>query len=235
MQSLQKYRLLVIGTGLAVLVFTFVFVTNVNTRSVFKQNSQGPDPVVEAVRRGGLREAAKIKGHYVSTERTTGWEKYDLEALTQTSSEIIVGTPHLSSSSLTSSGDSIASEYQVRIDQTLKGKLKENRLISIEVPGGKVTFDDGTSAEIKTPDLGPIVENESYVWFLKPKDRGAEVFQLIGGGQGLFELSDSESGVKPRGDKVDVVQKHKGQPVVAFLEDIRVFVKKHPHTVPCCN
>ena len=232
MRSLQRKRLLLILASLAIPVLAFTFVTRVNTQSISTQNSQGRDPVVEAIRKGGLKEAAKIKGHIVSTQRTTGWAKLDLEGLTQTSAEIIVGTAHLSSCMLTSSGEGIVSEYKVRINQSLRGRLKEHQIVKIEVPGGKVIFEDGTSAEIKTPDLGPIKENESYVWFLKAKEDDPEVFQLTGGGQGLFELSRSELVVKPRGDKADVVQKHKDQRVADFVEEIRSLVKKHPHTVP---
>jgi hypothetical protein len=226
MWSLKRNHLLTIGITLTVLVCSSVFVRNVNTQSASRQKSQEPDPVVDAVRRGGLREAAKLKRHYVSTQRTTGWAKYDLEALTQTSSDIIVGSPRFASSALTASGEGIVSEYDVTIDQTLKGNLNRSNLIRIEVPGGKVTFDDGSSAEIQTPDLGPIKENETYVWFLKSKDNEPQLFQLIGGGQGLFELS--ESLVKPRGDKVDTVQKHKDQRAADFLDSIRMTIQKHP-------
>ena len=226
MQHFKRSHLLVIATSLVVLVFSFLFVRNVNTQSASKQKSQEPDPVVEVIRRGGLREAARLKKHYVSSERTTGWAKYDLEALTQTSSQIIVGTPRFSSSTLTTSGESIVSEYEVTIQRTLKGNFQETQLVRIEVPGGKVVFDDGTSAEIKTPDLGPIKEHHSYVWFLTPKDSSSQLFQLTGGGQGLFELSESR--VRPRGDRVDVVQKHKDQRAAEFLEAIATYVNKHP-------
>ena len=226
MQHFNRSHLLVIGTSLVVLVFSFLFVRNVNTQSASKQKSQEPDPVVEAIRRGGLREAARLKKHYVSSERTTGLAKYDLEALTQTSSQIIVGTPRFSSSILTTSGESIVSEYEVTIQQILKGNFQESQLVRIKVPGGKVVFDDGTSAEINTPDLGPIKEHQSYVWFLTPKDSSSQLFQLTGGGQGLFELS--ESLVRPRGDRVDVVQKHKDQRAAEFIEAIRTYVNKHP-------
>jgi hypothetical protein len=235
MPSLPRKLLLALSITLMLFALAFTVVRSVRTQSITKDKSQDPDPVVAAIRRGGLREAARIKGHYVSTERTTGWMKYDLESLTQNSSEVILGTPIVSSSNLVGSGDGIVTEYRIRIDQILKGKLNEKRLVSLEVPGGKVTFDDGTSAEIKTPDLGPIEEYKSYVMFLKPRGNNSEVFGLTGGGQGLFELSTSDSMVKPRGDKADIVQKHKNQQVSTFLEEVKLAVKRYPGTTPCCN
>lgn len=203
--------------------------------AVARDKSQEQDPLVAAVRRGGLREAARIKGHYVSTERTTGWMKYELESLTQNSSDVIIGTPMVGSCNLLGSGDGIVTAYSVRIDQTLKGKSNEKRLVTLEVPGGKVTFDDGTSAEIKTPDLGPIEEHQSYLMFLRPRGNASQVFGLTGGGQGLFELSASDSMVKPLGDKLIQFKSTKISGVSDFLEEIKIAAKRYPGTIPCCN
>lgn len=212
-----------------------LIVRNANTQSVSNQKPQEPDPVIVAVRRGGLREAARLKGHYVSAERTTTWIKYDLESLTSASSVIIIGTPLASSSNLAGSGDRIVTEFGIRIDRTLKGKFKENELLNVVVPGGKVTFEDGTSAEITTPDLGPIKEHKKYVLFLGPSDEGSELFALTGAGQGLFELASSDLRVQPRGHKTDLVQRHKNQKMSDFIEEIENAVRKYPATSPCCN
>lgn len=200
-----------------------------------KPKSQGPRPEVAAARRGGLREAAKLKGHYVGSQQTSGWVKHDLESLTQHSLAIIVGTPILASSNLAGDGDRIVTEYKIKVDQLLKGTLKEGALINIVVPGGKVAFEDGTSAEIVTPDLGPIKIKNRYVFFLRPSDEGATVLSLTGGGQGLFELTAGDGRVKPRGDRVDVVQKHENQQAEEFLEEIRTAVKKHPEHQSVAN
>jgi hypothetical protein len=230
MQSLPR-KLLFAGTTLALIVMGFMVVKSAKPKSL-SQQPQEQDSLVAAVRRGGLREAARIKGQYVGTERTSGLMKYDLGSLTEKSSIIVVGTPFTSSSSLSSSGERIVTEYKLRIDQTLKGKLKHGPL-SVIVPGGKVTFDDGTSAEINTPDLGPIEEEKRYVLFLTPSDEVSDSFALVGGGQGIFELSSSDSVVKPLGDKVDVVQKHKNQQASSFLEEIKAAAKKFGKTQSC--
>ena len=235
MQSLPRKPFLALCIASMLIALAFTIVRSVNTQSLAKDKSEAPDPVVAAVRRGGLREAARIKGHYVSIQRTTGWMKYDVESLTQNSSDVIIGTPMVSSSNLVGSGDGIVTEYKIRIDETLKGQLNAKRLVSLEVPGGKVTFEDGTSAEVKTPDLGPIEKQKSYLMFLRPRDYSPEAFGLTGGGQGLFELSISDSVVKPRGDKTDIVQKHNNQRISDFLEDVKNAVRKYPETKRCCN
>jgi len=228
MKSFSRNRVLLIGMALVLVTVTFLLAKNAQTQAVTKQPSQGPDPVVVALRRGGLKEAAKLKGHYVGIERTSDWGKYSLESLAQASSIIVVGTPILSSAKVVGvDNDRIVSEQLVRVDQVLKGNLHENGLVTVAIPGGKVTFEDGTSAEIKTPDLGPIEQFGKYVLFFKPSSDTANVYVLTGGGQGMFELS-ADSLIKPRGSKADTVQKYKNQKVSDFLEQIRKAVKENP-------
>jgi hypothetical protein len=217
-------------TGLA-----FIFGEGAVRKSLSAQKPEGPDQVVTAVRKGGLRESARIKKRFVSSESTTGWAKYDLESLTSHSSVVITGTPLGASSSLTPNGERIITEYKLKVSRIFKGQLQENGLIRLIVPGGKVVFDDGTSAEILTPDLGPITKNQTYILFLHPPADGADIYQLTGGGQGLFEVPSSAWGVKPLGDKKDLVQRHKDQTVNDFIEEIQRAVEKYPDTTMCCN
>lgn len=199
------------------------------------QKPDGPDEIVTAVRKGGLREGARIKKRFVSSEPTTGLVKYDLESLTSHSAAVIMGTPVSSFSSLTANGERITTEHTIRVSRVFKGKLAEEALIRVIVPGGKVVFDDGTSAEILTPDLGAITKNKTYVLFLNPSANDADLLRLTGGGQGLFEMPSSAWGVKPLGDKKDLVQRHKDQSVNDFLEEIQRAVKKYPETLACCH
>ena len=235
MPSLPRKHLLFAVIGAVSLTFVLLFAKDANTQSTSNKKAQEPDPVVMAIRRGGLREAARLTGTYVGSERTTGWAKYDIESLTSSSATIVIGTPLSSSSSLAASGERINTDYNVRIERVLKGKLKKDETISLVAPGGKVTFEDGTSAEVKTPDLGPIVEHKRYVFFLRTSEEKIDAFGLTGGGQGLFELSSSDSAVKPLGDKSDSVQRHKEQKIADFISEIERAVRTHPDTSYCCN
>ena len=213
----------------------FMFGKGAVTRSFSAQKPEGPDQVVTAVRKGGLREGARIKKRFVSSESTTGWAKYDLESLTSHSSVVVMGTLLDGSSNLTANGERIITEYKVKVSRIFKGQPQENGLMRLVVPGGKVVFEDGTSAEILTPDLGPITKNQTYVLFLHPSKDGSDSLQLTGGGQGLFEVPPSAWGVKPLGDKKDLVQRHKDQSVNDFIEEIQRAVQKYPETTACCN
>lgn len=231
MRSSPRKQLLVAIIFWSLLALGFQVARNGNTQSLQTKTSQEPDSVIAAIRKGGLREGARIKGHYVATDLVNGWLMYDLESLANSSVAIIIGTPSSASSRLTASGDGIITEYKISVDQVFKGNLTGKEL-SLITPGGKVTFEDGTSAEIRTTDLGPIKEHRRYIFFLRASDDTPEAFGLTGGGQGLFELSSSDSQVKPLGGKKDVVQKHKNQSMDNFIEEVARAARKNPTTSP---
>ena len=204
--------------------------------------SQEPKPKdtsaedVQAIRRGGLREVARIRGDYVANITTGSWGKYDLESLTAHSGDIVVGRPiDNKSSHLSSDGQTITTWYRIKIVQTMKGKLQPGETLTVSLPGGKIIFEDGTSAEIRTPDFEGIQNDQEYVLFLNPKLRADGTFSLTGGGQGLFELNNESHRVKPHGHASDSVQKHKDEGVDFFLQEIKAAVKKYPDISACCN
>jgi hypothetical protein len=93
---------------------------------------------VQAIRRGGLREAARIRGHYVANTTTSTWGKYDLESLTAHSGDIVVGKPiDNTSSHLSSDGQTITTWYRIKIVQTMKGKLQPGETLTVSLPGCK--------------------------------------------------------------------------------------------------
>jgi len=190
--------------------------------------SQDDTALRDAIRKGGLREAARIKGHYVGIMKTGHWAKLDLESLTKYSAAIIVGTPEGSASRLSDDGEVITTEYKVKVKESLKGALTSDQLVTISLPGGKVVFADGTSATINTPDIEGMVEGRTYVFFLSPHATPLGALTLTADGQGLFELSGDGQGVKRHGDKVDSVQKHKGETIEAFRREIETAVQKYP-------
>jgi hypothetical protein len=117
----------------------------------------------------------------------------------------------------------------------LKGSLSTGDTVNVVVPGGKVVFEDGTSAELKTPDMEQMEGGKTYVLFLSPRKDAAGGFGLTGLGQGLFELPRDKTGVRPQGHRSDVVQKHKGETEEEFIEKVKAAVLKYPEASNCCN
>src|SRR6476469_7022655 len=71
-----------------------------------------PGQVKAALRRGGIREAAKLKKHYVDTF-DPNWDlvQLDVEGLTKSSLAIVTGTPMTSSTQLSKDGQLVITNY----------------------------------------------------------------------------------------------------------------------------
>lgn len=191
--------------------------------------------LLEAIRHGGLREAARIKGHYVGTILTSQWLKYDIDMLAKNSAAVIIGTAVENVSRLTEDGRQITTNYQVIVQEGLKGNIQEGSTITASLPGGRVEFEDGTSAELVTPGFSRMVNGETYVLFLSKKKDESSTFILTGGPQGSFQIPADGTGIKPSGHSSDIVQKHKGKDAKAFLKEVREAVKKWPEPSACCG
>lgn len=226
---------------LAFVVFGIALVGVAVTRSTGTRNPQDTNEqkkIVEAIRRGGLREAAKIKGRYIGIhDASWDWANYTVEGLAKNSVAVILGTPERSSAQLNSTGDSIATHFSVRIDELIKGDADfaaYNRII-VAVPGGKIEFENGTSAEVQTPGFETMSIGKQYVLFLYKNRDGSSALLLTGGPQGLFEL-ESNGKVKSHARADDAPYKEaNGKQVHSFLDSVRTFAKKWPNNVGCCG
>jgi len=77
-----------------------------------------------------------------------------MEALTKNSVTVVVGTVVKKlGGRLEGEGELISTDYEVVINENIKGGLTKGRTITVSLPGGSIEFDDGTSAEVRTPQF----------------------------------------------------------------------------------
>src|SRR5438067_7391207 len=109
----------------AVIFAAAMIVMNIYAVRAEKPEAQGSakdedQEVTEALRHGGYREAARIKGHYVgNTDPNWDWALFDIEALTKNSMAVVVGIPQRSKSQLSPSGLSVVTEYEVAVQEVI--------------------------------------------------------------------------------------------------------------------
>ena len=203
-----------------------------------QQKESGDEAVAlrNALRRGGLREAAKLKGNYVEEyDAHLKWGRYDVESLTKNSAAVIVGrfTKQLDTRLL--EGKAIFTDYEVALEELIKGDLKQGQTIVVTLPGGRIFFEDGTSAEQTTPTFEHPLIGHVYTLFLKQEAALPSVFFLSGGPQGLFDIEDS-SGVKSHGRPEDpAAVETKGQNRESFMKNVRELGRKWPKPGKCCG
>lgn len=193
--------------------------------------------LVAVLRAEGLRGAAKLKGHYVADFNPhPDFGLYDVEALTKNSAAVVVGVGGPSVGSyLTQSGDNIRTDYQVIVEDTIKGNFIDGSTIIVSLAGGLVRFEDGTSAEIKTPTFEHVKSGNRYVLFLTEVDGVPGKYTLTAGPQGLVSLHENGS-AKSHGRSTDpVAVQARETNKVAFLKNVREQAKKWPNKGKCCH
>jgi hypothetical protein len=191
--------------------------------------------VVEAMRKEGLRGAAKLKGTFV-----TDYDPYHhqppfgLEELTRNSEVAIVGAPTRNiRSKLSTDGLDINTEYEVVVQETLKGDLPMGSTITVSLPGGKVKFTDGTSAEIKVIEFTPMRPDAVYTLYLNRNEEG--MYILTAGPYGLLEMLGNGKVRSHARAKDAIALETKDREATDFLKHARKLAKKHPLPGKCCS
>jgi hypothetical protein len=193
------------------------------------------DSLKRIVREQGVEGAARLKAHYVGVGNAPCWPSYTLEMIIKNSELVVVGTPLTNVCKVDSEGDGITTDYQVSVNEAIKGDVASGNLITVSIPGGRVEFPDGTSAEIRVQDFRKMENGKTYVLFLRHGQPGSEKFITTGAAQGLFEVPNDGSGVKPHGSPIhSLCKENQDKPVAAFLQELRAFAKKWPDPPPCC-
>lgn len=200
------------------------------------QTSEDKIALRDALRRGGLREAAKLKGNYIAEyDPHWDWGFMDTETLTRSSVAVVVGRFTKKLDPRLIEGRVIFTDYEVTVDELIKGDLNQKKTIVVTVPGGRISFEDGTSAEQTTPTFEQPRIGRAYTVFLMEEQAIPSVFFLTGGPLGLFDIEDSSS-VKSHGkpDYPAAVEAN-GQNRELFLENVRKLARKWPKPGKCCG
>lgn len=193
--------------------------------------------VVDALRREGLKGAAKIKGDYVQyVDPHPDWLSLDLEKLTRNSDAVILGVPVKNVCKLAANDRLIVTEYDVVVKQVLKGNPQPGDTIKVALLGGKVKFEDGTTAEVVTPGFKKMAHGKTYALYLSPYSAGSPVYILTAGPQGMMELPDNGAGVISQARETDPVKKQlKDKDKETFLKEARKLSGQWPQPGKCCN
>lgn len=144
----------------------------------------------------GLHKAALANnGYYRKVDDGLPWNRASLEGLAHNSENVFVAIVQDSRAELEEHGRYIHTRYAIRIEQVLKGALLPGRTASFLLPGGKVTFDDGTVAEIYKEKEPPLLNDHRYALFAFDSKEEAGL-RPVCADEGLFELL-SDGSVHP--------------------------------------
>ena len=165
----------------------------------------------DAYRSGGLRAAAAVTGFYVSQMPTGDWGgPTSLENLAELSSVVAVGTPVSNEAAATADGRYIHTFFRVRLTNIMKGDAQPGREVTIIVPGGRVSFEGGSWAQLNSPGYRKPDPRRPHVWFLKPAPAGllqgheplvgdTRAYVPMFGPLGVYALGGDKDPVMPNG------------------------------------
>jgi hypothetical protein len=209
---MRKHIVIAVIVGLAVSSLVFGFA---RSRSGSPQNKSPSAPI------RSLREKAKLRGNYTIVAQSNAPRQYEeMATLVHDSAAIITGTvANKAAQMLSPAEDFIVTDYQITVKDRIKGQVRPGETITLRLPGGRIQFDDGTSAEVnirnfsRSPEVGKI-----YTFFLRKKSDAN--FSLVGGQQGLFEISKAR--IEPQAQTEDKLAKtYQNMSLESFLKEIR--------------
>jgi hypothetical protein len=174
----------------------------------------------------GLYKAARLNGGvFVLRSDNHGFVVFDdLSRMAESSDAIIVASPLSRKVKLVNEGREVATLYELAVKEIVQGRRNLGRKVKLWIPGGSITFQDGTQVALYAPMYKELTIGGRYILYLqkvKVADAPPGTFFPTGGPQGIFEI-DSNHKVVPHADpKVDIMAKHKQQDEQDFLTEAR--------------
>ena len=180
----------------------------------------------EARRQKGLQAAAALVGNYEGTQgflSTIGVHE-SAEALMADSDATLVGVVTRLRPQLSQDGKDIFTLATVRVTELVSGAVGDGD-ITVALPGGRVTFEDGTSATTSTPGMTMLRPGEKGLFFLKavPANEivqgGHVVWRPANGLEGYYGVH-ADTGKVTRGSAVasPVAMEIEGKAATAVVE-----------------
>lgn len=207
---------MVIAIALSVIVFGVV------RRS---SNAASQDKA-SAANSHSLRDKAKANGSVTIFANPEGMKRYnEVKSLVQDSTDVVNGSLVQAVSRFrTAEEQTIVTDFQIAVEDSLKGYIPAGTEIIIRGPGGRMQFEDGTSAEIKMPFYWKNPElGKTYTFFLKKKGR---VYMLTGGPQGMFEIFNHDTVIPQVRPEDELMQRYKDKNSMAFLDEVNKSIRE---------
>lgn len=176
-----------------------------------------------------LKDKAKQAGQFVEYKNPKEITRYaNLDELAKHSTAVVIATAKQNVCRLSTDGRTITIDYPLSVQYLYKGNLQEGASITVSLPGGKVVFADGTTAEIRTPWFKKMQSGMTYLLFLTSGDHAGNYF-TTGGAQGLFEIPTDPHNRKVKthtGLLRDSIWKYQDMDVKDFLRAVRRATRK---------
>lgn len=148
-------------------------------------------------------------------------ESVSLQVLGRESDAIIIGKPIRGVSKQSANGQQVTTDYDVRIQESIRGDFQPNATITVSLPGGLIRQADGTLLEVRTPRVRKMTPGKIYALFLKARNPHDNLFMPLRGSQSIYEIPNNGTRVIHLGRSFDLPPADDGPEINAFLQAIR--------------
>ncbi len=138
------------------------------------------------------------------------------------STVIAIGVPLRNVCRPSQDGNHVTTDYEVQLQEVIKGEVRPGSIISVSMPGGLVTEADQTLLEVRARPVRKMQNGRTYVLFLKaaPSNGNAE-FTTVRGSQGLYEIPPNGSRLIHLGRSFELPPADDGEEVSVFVQAVR--------------
>jgi len=218
-QDSKKFPLSTLVISVLVLAFAIAAIIFVKKRGAATKPAASSNNGQQASRL--LKDKAKRGGGKFigSVDYDKASMKDSLEKLIADSESIVIAKVERNVSKLSEAGDSAITSYQVVVEDVLKGQFQRGYTLAVSLPGGKVGFEDGSTAETQALWFKRMLNNKRYILFLE-KSNGADGFLTTGGPQGVFEIPGDGTVVSNSSLRDDPIRQHDKAKVKDFIKKL---------------
>lgn len=146
-----------------------------------------------------------------------------LQAIVGESRIIAIGVPLRNNCRQAPNGQ-ITTDYQVQLQEVIKGKVQPDAVISVKMPGGLITENDGTLLEARARAVRKMQNGKKYILFLKNAPGGNDSLSPLRGSQGLYEIPRYGTRVIHLGRSFLLPPADDGEEISVFLQAVRSLV-----------
>lgn len=148
-------------------------------------------------------------------------ENVGLDVLGRESKAIVIGKPIRAIGKQSANGQQVTTDFDVQIQEVIKGDLQPNATITVSMPGGLIKEADGNLREFRTPRVRKMNLGKNHALFLKAKNPNDNLFTPLRGSQGIYEIPANGTRVIHLGRSPDLPPADDGPEINAFLQTIR--------------
>lgn len=217
-QKQQKQTLTIISLLIASGLITVFIGIQISTNAQTEQNR-------EQISTGAQTSTATRRTIWL--EEPEWRQDIPLRAKVAQSKVVAIGTPLRNVCRWTRDGNQVTTDYEIRIQEVIKGDVRPNTVISVSMPGGLVTEPDRTLLDVRAKFLRKMENGKKYILFLKtaPANDNSP-FTTVRGSQGLYEIPQNGSRVVHLGRSWELAPADDGEVVSVFLQQVRDYARQ---------